>query len=91
MYAMNIQNDVIGLVLHQNCKSKQVTDFIAWPSRCHDTKWKKNIFISGSINILSVCVYLGSKQINITCIDKNLFIFNLWLLKWYILYQVSSL
>jgi hypothetical protein len=28
MYAMNIQNDVIGLVLHQNCKSKQVTDFI---------------------------------------------------------------
>jgi hypothetical protein len=37
MYAMNIQNDVIGLVLHQNYKSKQVTDFIAWPSRCHDT------------------------------------------------------
>jgi hypothetical protein len=37
MYAMNIQNDVIGLVLRKNCKSKQVTDFIAWPSRCHDT------------------------------------------------------
>jgi hypothetical protein len=37
MYAMNIQNDVIGLVLHENCKSKQVTDFIAWPSRCHVT------------------------------------------------------
>jgi hypothetical protein len=88
MYAMNIQNNVIGLVLHENCKSKltkniielnhdyfiesfkilnvfnmsaieflpfrwvkffsndfnhenckskQVTDFIAWPSRCHDT------------------------------------------------------
>ena len=35
MYAMNIQNDVIALVLRQNCKSKQVTDFIAWPSRCH--------------------------------------------------------
>jgi hypothetical protein len=35
MYAMNIQNDVIGLVLRQNCKSKQVTNFIAWPSRCH--------------------------------------------------------
>jgi hypothetical protein len=35
MYAMNIQNDVIGLVLRENCK--QVTDFIAWPSRCHDT------------------------------------------------------
>jgi hypothetical protein len=26
---MNIQNDVIGLVLRENCKSKQVTDFIA--------------------------------------------------------------
>jgi hypothetical protein len=37
MYAINIQNDVIGLVLRQNCKSKQVTDFIAWPSRCHVT------------------------------------------------------
>ena len=37
MYAMNIQNDVIGLVLRENYKSKQVTDFIAWPSRCHDT------------------------------------------------------
>jgi hypothetical protein len=35
MYAMNIQNDVIGLVLRENCKSKQMTDFIAWPSRCH--------------------------------------------------------
>jgi hypothetical protein len=29
MYAMNIQNDVIGLVLRENCKSKQVIDFIA--------------------------------------------------------------
>ena len=37
MYAMNIQNDVIGLMLRQNCRSKQVTDFIAWPSRCHVT------------------------------------------------------
>jgi hypothetical protein len=36
MYAMNIQNDVIGLVLRENCKSKQTTDFIAWPSRCDD-------------------------------------------------------
>ena len=35
MYAMNIQNDVIGLVLRENCKSKQMTDIIAWPSRCH--------------------------------------------------------
>ena len=24
MYVMNIQNDVIGLVLRENCKSKQV-------------------------------------------------------------------
>jgi hypothetical protein len=31
------QNDVIGLVLHENCKSKLVTVFIAWLSRCHDT------------------------------------------------------
>ena len=30
MYAMNIQNDVIGLVLRENCKSKKVTDFIAF-------------------------------------------------------------
>ena len=37
LYAVNIQNDVICLVLHENCKSKQMTDFIAWPSRCHDT------------------------------------------------------
>jgi len=37
MYAMDIQNDVIGLVLRENYKSKQVTDFIAWLSRCHDT------------------------------------------------------
>jgi hypothetical protein len=29
MYAMNILYGVIGLVLRQNCKSKQVTDFIA--------------------------------------------------------------
>ena len=29
MYAMNIQNDVIGLVLRENCKSKQMTDIIA--------------------------------------------------------------
>ena len=35
MYAMNIQNDVIGLVLCENCKSKQMTGIIAWPSRCH--------------------------------------------------------
>ena len=37
MYAMNIQNDVIGLVLRENCKSKQMIDFTAWTSRCHDT------------------------------------------------------
>ena len=30
MYAMNIQNDVIGLMLCENCKSKQVTDFIEY-------------------------------------------------------------
>ena len=42
MYAMNIQNDVIGHVLRENCKSKQRTDFIAWPSRCHDTISEKH-------------------------------------------------
>jgi hypothetical protein len=26
MYPMNIQNDVIGLVLRENCKLKQVTE-----------------------------------------------------------------
>jgi hypothetical protein len=30
MYAMNIQNDVIGLVLRENCKSKQICFH-----RCH--------------------------------------------------------
>jgi hypothetical protein len=48
MYAMNIQNDVIGLMLRENCKSKQVTDFIAWPSRCHVT-----IYIFSNIFFLS--------------------------------------
>jgi len=28
MCAVSIHNDVIGLVLRQNCKSKQVTDLI---------------------------------------------------------------
>jgi hypothetical protein len=37
MYAMHMQNDVIGLVLRENCKSNEMTDFIAWPSRCHDS------------------------------------------------------
>ena len=44
MYAMNIQNEVIGLVLSENCKSKQVIDFIAWPRRCH-----------GRISMLFLC------------------------------------
>jgi hypothetical protein len=37
MYPMNIQNDVIGLVLRENCKSKQVTDFIAMHDRADVT------------------------------------------------------
>ena len=28
---------VIGLMLREICKSKQMTDFIAWPSRLQDT------------------------------------------------------
>jgi hypothetical protein len=49
MYAMNIQNDVIGLVLRENCKSKQMTGIIAWPSRCHGRiykVWYQNVPIS---------------------------------------------
>ena len=46
MYARNIQNDIIGLVLRENCKSKQVTDFIAWPSRCHDTIYMENMIFN---------------------------------------------
>jgi hypothetical protein len=37
MYAVNMQNDGISLVLREIGKSKQMTDFIAWLSRCHDT------------------------------------------------------
>jgi hypothetical protein len=47
---MNIQNDVIGVMLRENCKSKQVTDFIAWPSRCHDTIQKSPFF--GTLGLL---------------------------------------
>jgi hypothetical protein len=46
MYAMNKQNDVIGLVLRENCKSKQVTDFIAWPvveNNTHTTQQTKKM------------------------------------------------
>ena len=50
MYAMNIQNDVIGLVLREKCNSKQVTDFIAWPSRCHDTIYIHFGCASGNID-----------------------------------------
>jgi hypothetical protein len=32
MYAMNIQNDVIGLVLRQNCKSKQIIMLVKYVS-----------------------------------------------------------
>ena len=37
MYAMSIQNDVLCLVLRENCKSKQMTDFITRTSSCRDT------------------------------------------------------
>jgi len=43
MYAMNIQSDVIGLVLRENCRLKQMADFIAWPSSCHDTISEKQM------------------------------------------------
>ena len=51
MYTMNIQNDVIGLMLRQNGKSKQVTDFIAWPSRCHDTILYQICYFYTSFNV----------------------------------------
>jgi len=54
MYAMNIQNDVIGLVLHEHCKSKQMTDFIALPSRCHDTIQYFKTFYA-IVHILLIC------------------------------------
>jgi hypothetical protein len=64
MYAMNIQNDVIGLVLRENCKSKQVTDFIAWPSRCHgriyDVLLNMLGTIIGIINILILVLIYAS-------------------------------
>ena len=61
MYAMNIQNDVIGLVLRQNCKSKQVTDFIAWQSRCHvrihAITWEKNDILSKWLMTITYTLY----------------------------------
>jgi hypothetical protein len=41
--------DVIGLVLRENCKSKQMTGIIAWPSRCYGRiykVWYQNVPIS---------------------------------------------
>ena len=60
MYAMNIQNDVIGLVLRENCKSKAVTDFIAWPSRCHDTIFSalSHVFIA-----LNYCIKMSNRLV----------------------------
>ena len=51
MYAMNIQNDVIGLVLHENCKSKLMTDIIAWPSRCHGRIYNFNMYIKPTFSV----------------------------------------
>ena len=71
MYAMNIQNDVIGLVLCENCKSKQMTDIIAWPSRCHgriytiDKTKQKNEF-SRFININSDIMSSNDWRLKVT-------------------------
>jgi hypothetical protein len=67
MYAMNIQNDVIGLVLRENCKSKQVTDFIARPADvttryvkfCHSMTW--NQYILGYLLNLHITILLHTK------------------------------
>jgi hypothetical protein len=57
MYAMNIQNDVIGLVLQENCKSKQVTDFIAWASRCHVRIYKQTTHYYASATHLNASIF----------------------------------
>jgi hypothetical protein len=33
------------IVLRENCKSKQVIDFIAWPSRCHGRIYNQQLFL----------------------------------------------
>ena len=44
MYAMNIQNDVIGLVLRNNCKSKQVTEQMSRKDTTREMWLIKRIF-----------------------------------------------
>jgi hypothetical protein len=63
---MNIQYDVIGLVLCENCKSKQVTNFIAWPSRCHNhDMWFSLVQSNASqmtVSCLSLIKFHASKK-----------------------------
>jgi hypothetical protein len=67
MYAMNIQNDVIGLVLRENCKSKQMTDIIAWPSRCRGR----------------ICVRTGDSQMYIfKTNDKKILSYRIFIYNW---------
>ena len=58
-----IQNDVIGLVLREICISEQMTDFIAWPSRCHDTI---------CIMPICLCAFLSKRQICTIEVDPPL-------------------
>ena len=64
---MNIQNDGIGLVLREICKSKQMTDFIAWPSRCHD---KIHDFTNGSCHEYTINLRYNN-NLSITCFLYN--------------------
>ena len=61
MNAMNIQNDVIGIVLRENCKSKQMTDIIAWPSRCHGriSEWSYIMMLVVSLNKCTIWIQLN--------------------------------
>ena len=57
MYAMNVQNDVIGLLLRENFKSKQVTEFIAWPSSWHDTIYCYLRSLNFKYIVICSCIY----------------------------------
>ena len=56
---MNIQNDVIGLMQRENCKSKQMTDFIAW----HDTIYLDHTWQCGFLFCSNIKRNFGNKNI----------------------------
>jgi hypothetical protein len=72
MYVMNIQVDVIGLVLRENCRSKQVTDFIAWSSRCHDTHRQLYIVYIFPLKKVKMLIFVQTYDIKKYIKVKNL-------------------